>query len=211
MPSHFSCVWLCLTLWTAACQAPLTMDSPSENTGVDCHVLLQGIFPTQGSDPSLLHCRQILYHLSHQGSPPRILIWIHFKLNLERSAFFFFFFSFLWKYCAVNLGVKETKLNFFFLLLVIFVCCGSQDQPQVWSFTGRTHRTQHTVISMTMTLTEKGWKEKSGKGKDSVAMPGGNQAHVFKCPLPVKSNGTHLIPPAINSDYMYEMSSTKET
>lgn len=41
-------------------------------------------------------------------------------------------------------------------------------------------------------------------------MPGGNQAHVFKCPLPVKSDGTHLTPPAINSDYMCEMSSTKE-
>ena len=34
-----------------------------------CHFLLQGIFPTQGSNPGLLHCRQTLYHLSHQGSP----------------------------------------------------------------------------------------------------------------------------------------------
>ena len=33
------------------------------------HSLFQGIFPTQGSNPSLLHCRQIPYHLSHQGSP----------------------------------------------------------------------------------------------------------------------------------------------
>ena len=37
--------------------------------GVDCHFLLQGIFPTQESNPGLLHCRQMLYHLSHQGSP----------------------------------------------------------------------------------------------------------------------------------------------
>ena len=44
-------------------------DSPGKNTGVGCHALLQGIFPTQGSNPSLLHCRQILYQLSHQGSP----------------------------------------------------------------------------------------------------------------------------------------------
>ena len=36
-----------------------------------CHVLLQGIFPTQGSNLGLLHCRQIRYYLSHQGSPPR--------------------------------------------------------------------------------------------------------------------------------------------
>ena len=43
-------------------------DSPGENTGVDCHALLQGIFPTQGSNPGLLHCRQILYCLSHQGN-----------------------------------------------------------------------------------------------------------------------------------------------
>ena len=43
-------------------------DSPGKNTGVGCHVLLQGIFPIQGSNSSLLHYRQILYHLSHQGS-----------------------------------------------------------------------------------------------------------------------------------------------
>ena len=43
-------------------------DSPGKNTGVDCHSLLQEIFPMQGSNPGLLHCRQILYHLGHQGS-----------------------------------------------------------------------------------------------------------------------------------------------
>ena len=41
----------------------------SKNTGVGCHTLLQGIFPTQGSNPGLLHCREILYHMSPQGSP----------------------------------------------------------------------------------------------------------------------------------------------
>ena len=44
-------------------------NSPGKNTGVGCHALLPGIFPTQGSNPSLPHCRQILYHLSHQESP----------------------------------------------------------------------------------------------------------------------------------------------
>ena len=44
-------------------------DSPGKNTGVGCHFLLQRIFPTQGWNPGLLCCRQILYHLSHQGSP----------------------------------------------------------------------------------------------------------------------------------------------
>ena len=41
---------------------------PGKDTGVGCHFLLQGIFPTQGSNPGLLHCRQTLYRLSHQGS-----------------------------------------------------------------------------------------------------------------------------------------------
>ena len=41
-------------------------DSPDKNTGVGCHFSLQGIFPTQGSNPGLLICRQILYHLSYK-------------------------------------------------------------------------------------------------------------------------------------------------
>ena len=42
-------------------------DSPGKNTGVGCCVLLPGTFPTQGSNPGLLHCRLILYQLSHKG------------------------------------------------------------------------------------------------------------------------------------------------
>ena len=42
---------------------------PGKSTGVDCHFLLQEIFPTQGSNPGLPHCRQLLYHLNHQGGP----------------------------------------------------------------------------------------------------------------------------------------------
>ena len=44
-------------------------DSLGKNPGVSCQFLLQGIFPTQGSNPGLLHCRQILYQLSYEGSP----------------------------------------------------------------------------------------------------------------------------------------------
>ena len=43
-------------------------NSPGQNTGVGCHSLLQGIFPTQRVNPGLPHCRQILYCLSHQRS-----------------------------------------------------------------------------------------------------------------------------------------------
>ena len=56
------------TPWTVAHQAsPSIQDSPGKNTEVGCHFLLQGIFLTQGSNPGLLHCRQTLYPLSHQG------------------------------------------------------------------------------------------------------------------------------------------------
>ena len=51
-PRRFLCLW----------------NSPGKNSGVDCHSLLQGIFLTQGSNPGLLHCRQSLYCLNHQGS-----------------------------------------------------------------------------------------------------------------------------------------------
>ena len=44
------------------------LDSPGKNTGVGCHALLQGIFPTQGSNLGLPHCRWILYHWNQQGS-----------------------------------------------------------------------------------------------------------------------------------------------
>ena len=75
-------VRLFTTPWTAAHQAPLFMDSSGKNTGVGCHFLLQGIFPTQGSNPSLPHCRQTLYRLSHQGSP---ILLKEIQINMWRT------------------------------------------------------------------------------------------------------------------------------
>ena len=57
------------TPWIVACTKLLRpWDFQGKSTGVGCHFLLQGIFPTQGSNPGLSHCRQMLYCLSHQGS-----------------------------------------------------------------------------------------------------------------------------------------------
>ena len=62
-------VLLFATPWAVACTSLLRpWDFLGESTGVGCHFLFQGIFPNQGSDPGLLHCRQTLYRLSHQGS-----------------------------------------------------------------------------------------------------------------------------------------------
>ena len=54
-------------------------NSSGQNTAVDSCSLLQGILPTQGSNPGLPHCRQILYQLSHQGSP-------HLAWNTHRKS-----------------------------------------------------------------------------------------------------------------------------
>ena len=51
---HFSRVGLFTTLWTVARQAPLSMVLSTKNTGVGCHALLQGIFPTQRSNSCLM-------------------------------------------------------------------------------------------------------------------------------------------------------------
>ena len=57
-------------------------NSPGQITGVGS--FLQGIFPTQGLNPGLLHCRQILYQLSHKGSP-RILEWVAYPFSRGSS------------------------------------------------------------------------------------------------------------------------------
>ena len=70
-------------------QSYLTLQNPTDynpwnslgqNTGVGSLSFLQGIFPTQESNPGLPHCRWILYHLSHKGSP-RILEWVAYPFS----------------------------------------------------------------------------------------------------------------------------------
>ena len=70
-----SCPTLCGSMDCSPPGSSVHRNSPGKNNGVGCHALLQGIFPTQGLNPGLPHCRQILYHLIHQGSP-RILEWV---------------------------------------------------------------------------------------------------------------------------------------
>ena len=59
-------------------------DSPGQITGVGSLSVLQGIFPTQGLNSGLLHCRWILYQLSHKGSP-RILEWVGWPFSSGSS------------------------------------------------------------------------------------------------------------------------------
>ena len=75
-----SCVWLFVTPWTM--YSP--WNSPGQNTRVGSLSLLQGIFSTQGLNPGLPHCKQILYQLSHEGSP-RILEWVAYPFSSGSS------------------------------------------------------------------------------------------------------------------------------
>ena len=70
-----SCPTLCDPLDCSPPGSSVHGDSPTKSTGVGCHALLQGTVPTQGLNPGSPHCRWVLYHLSHQGSP-RILEWV---------------------------------------------------------------------------------------------------------------------------------------
>ena len=60
-----SCLTLCDSMDCSPPGSSMHGDSPGKNTGVSCHALLWGIFPTQGSNTGLPQCRQILYCLNH--------------------------------------------------------------------------------------------------------------------------------------------------
>ena len=108
-----SCVQLFATPWTVACQAPWA--PPGKSTAVGCHFLLQGIFPDQGLNPSLLCWQADSLPLSHQGKlykelisleklPPNFLAtcitefaWLHFVSQyLPQSCFCYNEFCILW-------------------------------------------------------------------------------------------------------------------
>ena len=82
-------VQLFLTPWTIAHQAPLSMGFSRQEYWMGNHSLLQEIFPTQELNLDLLHCRQILYYLSHKGSPNTIKtianiskVYVHIYVNV---------------------------------------------------------------------------------------------------------------------------------
>ena len=70
------------SLWPHELYSPWNF--PGQNTGVGSHSLLQRIFPIQGSNPGLPHCRRILYQLSHKGNP-RILEWVAYPFSSGSS------------------------------------------------------------------------------------------------------------------------------
>ena len=74
----------CLTLYDPMDCSPPGSSVHGDSSGKDTGVDIQGIFPTQGSNPGLPHCRRILYWLSHQGSP-KILEWAAYPFSRGSS------------------------------------------------------------------------------------------------------------------------------
>ena len=95
---------LCLTFCDRIDCSPLGScvhgDSPGKNSGVGCQVLLQGIFPTQGSNLGLPHCRQILYCLSHQRFLILVSVVISLITNEIKHLFIYLAISYLWNVCS---------------------------------------------------------------------------------------------------------------
>ena len=107
------------SLWSHGLYNPWNL--PGQNTGVGSLSLLQGIFPTQGLNPDLSHCRWILYQLSYKGSP-RILGWVAYPFssrsswprNRTRASCIAGRFFTNWAIAEVK--VSEASLNYNFLL-----------------------------------------------------------------------------------------------
>ena len=77
-----SCIQLFVNPWTVGCQVPLSMEFSRQEDWNGLPFLLQEIFPTQGLNPGLPYCRQMLYSLSHQKSCDLNHLFIVFSFRM---------------------------------------------------------------------------------------------------------------------------------
>ena len=121
---------------------------------MDCHFLLQGIFLTQGSNPGLLHCRQALYRLSHQGSLPSIRVFSNESALCIRWP----------KYWSFNLNISPSKehsgLIFFRMdwLDLLAVQGNSQESSPTPQFKSINSSALSFLYSPTLTSIHDQWK-----------------------------------------------------
>ena len=103
-------------------------NSPDQNTGVGSLSLLQGIFPTQGSNPGLPHCRWILYQLSHKGSPNRTIAVKGFMIWIRVLKLFIFLekqniTTPLYSFCSATWICERRKIPEFLLIFLYSRSC----------------------------------------------------------------------------------------
>ena len=121
----------CLTLYDPmdCCPSGSSVhgDSPGKNTGVGCQSLLQGIFLTQGSNPGLRHCRQILYHLSHKESllfcQPYLTVVVVITWIYKASTTYLAFTSLICDYTAKHSPLHLKMKTVVFCLIRFGILC----------------------------------------------------------------------------------------
>ena len=112
-----SCLALCDPMGCSLPGSSVRRGSPGKNSGVDCHGLLQGIFPIQRSNPGLPHCRQILYYLSHQEAQEKT--YIRLKKNAYVEKFNYVLRHF--KVCFVEFGMFYKENNNWAGISIVFL------------------------------------------------------------------------------------------
>ena len=140
--------WPC---WLYPTSLLCSWNSPGKNTGVGCHFLLQGIFPTQELNPGLPYCRQILYHLNHQGNPFSLIIKHKRKKDYwgencqaKRNQVWW-----LWKFPAYLdfKKKKKAKIGKFYTRKVYFLIWEKvKGVACILSFTSSSERTKEMVV-----------------------------------------------------------------
>ena len=125
-------------------------NSPGQNTGVSSHSLLQEFFPTQGLNPGLLHCRQILYQLSYQGSGE--IVSINTSLWTELLTFCCLQTIDAWVSCPGNLHFKGPKKKE--LAGVILTCLWVPELGN-WDHTPHSH-SQDTQVCLKVIICTRG-------------------------------------------------------
>ena len=99
------------SLWPHGLQPPRLLSPwnfPGKSTGVGCHFLLQEIFQTQGSNPGLPHCREMLYHLSPQGGRQvhKLMLKLGFLAYAKPRLFMIIIINFYWSIVALQCCVS---------------------------------------------------------------------------------------------------------
>ena len=95
---------------------------------MDCHSLLQGIFPTWGSNSGCLNCRQTLYHLSHEGSPLYDYMPTKNLVSIFIGLFYYYwYYSYVYlilvlsKFCFAIIFSSSLQMIFFFQDVVVLI------------------------------------------------------------------------------------------
>ena len=126
-----SCPTLCDPMDCVAYRLLLPWDFPSKKTGVGCHFLLQEIFPTQGLNTGPLHCRQTLYHLSHQGCP---MWYICASYIYKEWSIWYRHIPFIYMYIKEMIRFKDILVSFLSLSFLSLLCASALSNKNYVSY-----------------------------------------------------------------------------